>query len=554
MPLFNYAPAASIRQDYAKTIADIAALRAVTITQRFDGQLVFINVKDAFYELEPTSGGVDDGNLIIKPTDEVGAARWEKRTKFAQAAPLPHKNTHKFGGSDTFVAADLVDAVVRRLRESGSPTDLLLGTITDGEFLKRSGTSIISAVVGGIPEVLAWKDVAELATTANITLSGVQPIDGVGTAAGFRIVVKDQTIEKDNGIYLVAAGVWTRTTDADTDIKMNHAVVPVAGGDVNADRIFRAIATDRVGTDPIVWEGIDFNRRIIKAGSATSGTSDDLVKIVAAASAGDVLILAAGDHDIAGITITIDKAKITLILDRGAKIKSSVGIAQLINVSAGGSDFTLIGGEMEIATNVTCAIKVTASVDRGHIERVHFTKLGIGSPGPAIQINPGVATLDDWTIENCHYVLDNMAHGIEFSTAALTLNRWKIQGNRFVSSSPVAGSQAIRGAAASPGFIDSKIQNNIIDKADDDGIFIANSLRSHFDENHVRNCGGDGIQLAVTTESKAHGNHCSGNIGFGINETGVSDFNLFDANHLRGNTGGAINVVGAGSVNQGTLS
>lgn len=59
---------------------------------------------------------------------------------------------------------------------------------------------------------------ARLATTTNITLSGVQTIDGETTATGDKILVKNQTDASENGTYLANdAGAWTRTADADQD-------------------------------------------------------------------------------------------------------------------------------------------------------------------------------------------------------------------------------------------------------------------------------------------------------------------------------------------------
>ncbi len=54
-----------------------------------------------------------------------------------------------------------------------------------------------------------------VATTADITLSGTQTIDGVTLAAGDRVLVKNQTAGADNGIYDVAAGAWARSGDSD---------------------------------------------------------------------------------------------------------------------------------------------------------------------------------------------------------------------------------------------------------------------------------------------------------------------------------------------------
>lgn len=53
------------------------------------------------------------------------------------------------------------------------------------------------------------------ATTANITLSGTQTIDGIAVAAGSRVLVKNQTAGAENGVYVVSAGAWTRSPDFD---------------------------------------------------------------------------------------------------------------------------------------------------------------------------------------------------------------------------------------------------------------------------------------------------------------------------------------------------
>lgn len=60
-----------------------------------------------------------------------------------------HKDTHKSGGTDAFTAIDLLDAIVKRLQESGGAT-LLLGAVADGQFLKRSGTNVVGAADVGV--------------------------------------------------------------------------------------------------------------------------------------------------------------------------------------------------------------------------------------------------------------------------------------------------------------------------------------------------------------------------------------------------------------------
>jgi hypothetical protein len=106
------------------------------------------------------------------------------------------------------------------------------------------------------------------ATTADITLSGTQTIDGVSVVAGNRILVKDQTAPEDNGIYLCAAGAWTRSTDAATFDSLVSAFTFVEQGTVNADAGFvcTADAGGTLGTTALPWS------QFSGAGNFTAGT------------------------------------------------------------------------------------------------------------------------------------------------------------------------------------------------------------------------------------------------------------------------------------------
>ena len=78
-----------------------------------------------------------------------------------------------------------------------------------------------------------------VATTANITLSGTQTIDGVAVIAGDRVLVKDQSTGSANGIYVVAAGSWARSTDADSSAEVTPGLYTfVEEGTLGADAGF----------------------------------------------------------------------------------------------------------------------------------------------------------------------------------------------------------------------------------------------------------------------------------------------------------------------------
>jgi hypothetical protein len=99
-------------------------------------------------------------------------------------------------------------------------------------------------------------DVVLVATTANITLSNEQTIDGVGVVDGDRVLVKDQTTGSENGIYVVASGAWSRADDFDgnpTGEVVNGDLIPVESGDTHANTIWVLTTPDpiTVGTDPL---------------------------------------------------------------------------------------------------------------------------------------------------------------------------------------------------------------------------------------------------------------------------------------------------------------
>jgi hypothetical protein len=94
------------------------------------------------------------------------------------------------------------------------------------------------AYVDSIAQGLDSKASVRAATTANIALSGTQTIDGVALVAGDRVLVKDQTTQAQNGIYVVAAGAWARATDTDTWNELVSAYTFVESGTVNADNGF----------------------------------------------------------------------------------------------------------------------------------------------------------------------------------------------------------------------------------------------------------------------------------------------------------------------------
>jgi hypothetical protein len=144
-------------------------------------------------------------------------------------------------------------------------------TLTTGSITTTpSGANDIAnkSYVDSIAQGLDPKASCVSATTANITLSGAQTVDGVALIAGDRCLVKDQTLSQNNGIYLVAAGAWTRATDMDTWAEVPGAFTFIEQGTLYADTgwVCTSNAGGTLGTTPITWV------QFAGVGSYTAGT------------------------------------------------------------------------------------------------------------------------------------------------------------------------------------------------------------------------------------------------------------------------------------------
>jgi hypothetical protein len=83
------------------------------------------------------------------------------------------------------------------------------------------------AYVDSVAQGLTSKAPVLVIATSNITLSGTQTIDGVAVVAGNRVLAAGQTTASQNGVYVVAAGAWSRAADmaAGTDAASDYLFV-----------------------------------------------------------------------------------------------------------------------------------------------------------------------------------------------------------------------------------------------------------------------------------------------------------------------------------------
>ena len=140
-------------------------------------------------------------------------------------------------------------------------------------FASNSNTHLatqqsIKAYVDSVAQGLNVKTACAVATTANVTLSGEQSIDGVTTSTS-RILVKDQSTASQNGIYVTAAGAWARATDFDAPSEVASSFVFISGGTAGADTGW--VCTNEPESVAVGTDGITFSQ-FSDAGHITAGT------------------------------------------------------------------------------------------------------------------------------------------------------------------------------------------------------------------------------------------------------------------------------------------
>jgi hypothetical protein len=177
------------------------------------------------------------------------------------------------------------------------------------------------AYVDGVAQGLDVKQSVAAIAKANITLSGPQTIDGVALVAGQRVLVAGQTTGSENGIYVVAASSWTRSSDMAVGADAAGAFTFVEQGTTNADSGW--VCTNDKGSAVIGTAALAFSQ-FSGAGSIIAG--DGLSKT------GNQIDVNVGN----GIQIVSDAVALKLASTNPGLQVGAGGVAVLLNGSASG--------------------------------------------------------------------------------------------------------------------------------------------------------------------------------------------------------------------------
>lgn len=303
----------------------------------------------AYYNTTTKAGYVHDGTGFI-PMD----ARKATNIPLSALATDPLARANHTGSQASSTISDLATTVqAYRLDQFTAPNTSVsmnsqkitnLAAPTAGSNDAARIIDVENAVQNAAAGIDCKASVRAVAN-ANITLSGTQTIDGVSLSASERVLVRGQTTATQNGVYIVAAGAWTRATDADA----NGEITP--------------------GAFWFVEEGTTYGKtqwRCENTGAITIGSTNITINQFGAAgsyTAGNGLSLTGNDFNIGagtGISVASDSVAIdTSVVARKYAVTVGDGAATSITVTHNLNNQDVMTQVREVATNniVECDIQ-----------------------------------------------------------------------------------------------------------------------------------------------------------------------------------------------------
>lgn len=184
-------------------------------------------------------------------------------------------------------------------------------------------------------EGLDPKESVRVATTADIDLTtgGLLTIDTVTVIADDRVLVKNQTNTEENGIYVAAAGAWSRAADANAASELEGAYTIVREGTANGLKGWVQTATiGTLDTDPVTF--VQF--------SATSAmVGGDMITVTGATISVDLATVSGLEstnvgNDAGQLRIKLEASNPTLQIDGSNQLGAKLDAARAITTGASG--------------------------------------------------------------------------------------------------------------------------------------------------------------------------------------------------------------------------
>ena len=222
---------------------------------------------------------------------------------------------------------------------------------------------------------LSWKQPATAATLVNITLSGLQTIDGVVLVAGDTVLVKNQTNAAQNGIYVVSAGAWTYSVGGDTWNEYIGAIIfIVKGAQAGTAWYCTAQPGGTLGTTALNWSNFSV------ASSYSAGTGLTLTGTVFSIT-NTAVVAGSYGTDARSVTLAINaQGQITSAVDQPIAIAGSQITSGTIGSSYLSGSYSGITG-LGTLGNLTVTNAIVGSITGNAATATTATNIAGGAAG-----------------------------------------------------------------------------------------------------------------------------------------------------------------------------
>jgi hypothetical protein len=234
------------------------------------------------------------------------------------------------------------------------------------------GDAATKAYVDNVAQGIDAKASCRVATTASITLSGTQTIDGVAVIAGDRVLVKDQSSASENGIYVVAASTWSRSTDANTWDELIAAFTFIEQGTVNANSGFICTITagGTLGSTAVTWTQFSGAGQI-NAGTGMTKTGNTLNVNTASSSR---IVVGADEIDLAATGVVASTYK-SVTVDLYGRVTAGTNPTSLA-----GYGITDAYTQTQVDTFLAAKLSLSGGTMTGAIAMGSYKITGLGDP------------------------------------------------------------------------------------------------------------------------------------------------------------------------------
>ena len=223
-----------------------------------------------------------------------------------------------------------------------------------------------------------YKQATRAVTVANVSLTGGAPnnVDGVNLSVNDRVLVTEQTIQSQNGVYIVTTlgtgsnGTWARSGDTnETGELLAGTIIMVTEGVIYADTQWKLITDNPIviGTTPLVFTQ-NYLANVIQAGNSNVTVYSNAAVTITSGGTANVLTVANTGIAVLGSISSTGNISANVFIGNGSQL---TGIVFTGNVNQ------IVNGTSNIAIPVA----------NGSVE------FAVGGVGNTLVIDPGSLTM-----------------------------------------------------------------------------------------------------------------------------------------------------------------